>query len=242
MLFVPPVEELTDIFSFPPQTVWPNEAIPVPLGVFPFEAILIPQGFLSAAPPGRLTAINLNDPARTEYVISESTQQPGGPTDPLDPENMPRAYHNAVFYDMDGDGFKDIITVRSGLRVGAQFYPPYSELLWFKNPGDEALNPNVEWDETILYGGPLVGFQGPDISVQMLDFDGDGVPEFVATHFFTGFNPATADTGKITLYGAPAGSDWSQVNALDPTAPQARTKDLVTEYVESCYRDGNSEK
>jgi hypothetical protein len=233
MFSAPPVEELTDLLPGRPQTVWPNEAIPVPPGVFPFEAILIPQGFfLDAAFPGRLTAIDLNDLARTEYVISESSQQPGGfdPTDPLDPENTPRSYHNAVFYDMDGDGFKDIITVRSGFRVGAQFYPPYSELLWFKNPGEQALDPNTEWDETILYGGPFAGFQGPDIFIQMHDFDGDGVPEFVATHFYTGFNPATADTGKITLYGAPAGSDWSQVNALDPTnTPQARTKDLVTE-------------
>lgn len=204
--------------------------------MFPFEAVLIPQGFFSAAFPGRLTAINLNN--RTEYVISESTQQPGGfnQTNPLDPENTPRFYHNAVFYDIDGDGFKDIITVRSGLRVGAGFaYPTYSELLWFRNPG-EALDPTVKWDEKILYGGLFVGFQGPDIYVQMHDFDGDGVPEFVATHFFTGFYPATADTGKITLYGAPMGSDWSQVNALIPAAPRARTKDLVTEYVGNCYR------
>jgi hypothetical protein len=240
MFSVPRVEELSDLLPGQPLTVWPNEAIAVPHGVFPFEAILIPQGFLTGAFPGRHTAIDLYDPARTEYIISESTQQPGGfnPIDPLDPENAPRAYNNAVFYDMDGDGFKDIITVRSGLRVGAQLYPPYSELLWFRNPGEQALDPNVEWDETILYGGPLVGFQGPDTFVQMHDFDGDGVPEFVATHFFTGFKPATADTGKITLYGAPTGSDWSQVNALDPdNSLQARTRHLVTKYVGSCYRE-----
>jgi hypothetical protein len=98
MFSVPPVEELTDLLPGQPQTVWPNEAIPAPRGVFSFEAILIAQGFLSAAFPGRLTAINLNDPARTEYIISESTQQPGGfnPTDPLDPENTPRFYQRCL--------------------------------------------------------------------------------------------------------------------------------------------------
>jgi hypothetical protein len=99
MFSVPPVEELTDLLPGQPQTVWPIEAIPVPRGVFSFEAILIPQGLLSAVFPGRLTAIDLHDPARTEYVISESTQHPGG-SDPTDRENTPRSYHNAVLYDL----------------------------------------------------------------------------------------------------------------------------------------------
>ena len=181
--------------------------------------------------PGRLTAINLED--QTEYVIHQSTQSSDGfdVTNPWTyPTNQPRFYHDAQFYDMNNDGHLDIISVRSGLRVGASFYPPFSELVWFENPGPDALDPSVEWTETILYGGPFVGFAGPDIFVKMHDFDGDGVPEFVPTHLFTGGTPPdTADTGKITLYAAPAGQDWSNVNALDPTAPPVRVKDLSTE-------------
>ena len=223
------IQELTDFDPASdqmPKTVWPNELIKAPEGVFPFEALVSAQGFLSPAArfPGRLVAIDMG--TMKEYVISLSSQLPTGfdSSNPLDPYNSPRFYHTAVFYDVNGDGYKDIITVRSGLRVGPQFYPPFSELVWFQNPG-ASLDPKVEWTETILYGGPLVGFQGPDIDVLMHDFDGDGVPEFVATHFFAG----SADTGKITLYGAPAGGSWSQVNALDPQAPKVRTKDLVIE-------------
>lgn len=211
--------------------VWPNEATKAPDGVFPFEAIVIAQGFHPAPLPGRLTAINMNDSANnfTEYVIHQSTQTAAGYTGPFDPNNMPRYYHDAVFHDMDNDGYKDIISVRSGFRVGQNFYPPLSELVWFKNPGPDNLDPAVEWVETTLFGGPSANFAGPDIFVKIYDFDDDGVPEIVATHFFTGPPPTSADSGKITLYAAPEGSDWSQVDALNPAAPQARVKDLSVE-------------
>ena len=225
----PSIQELTDLHPVPgemPKTVWPNGLVKAPVGVFPFEALVSAQGFQAPAAslPGRLVAIDMG--TMKEYVISQSSQLPTGfnYSNPLDPNNSPRFYHTAVFYDMNNDGNKDIITVRSGLRIGPQFYPPFSELVWFQNPG-ASLDPNVEWTETILYGGPFVGFQGPDIDILMHDFDGDGVPEFVATHFFAD----SADTGKITLYGAPAGGSWSQVNALNPKAPKVRTKDLVIE-------------
>jgi hypothetical protein len=233
-------EELTDLFlAGPPKTVYPNDAtILAPEGVFPSQAIVIPQGFLIGAPVlpgGRLTAINMDYPARTEYIIHESEENPPFSwMNPWDPDNMPRFYHSVLFYDLGNDGWLDIVTVRSGLlRVGCNFYPPHGELVWFKNPGDD-LDATMEWEETILFGGPLDGFLGPDIYIAMHDFDGDGVLEFKGTHFFT--NPGvditdTAATGKITLYATPEGSDWSVVNALDPdpNAPRARVKDLVTD-------------
>ncbi|MEO8223654.1 MAG: hypothetical protein ABI661_02530, partial [Gammaproteobacteria bacterium] len=53
------VEVLSDLAG-PPNTMnWPNGTHRVPDGVVPFEALAVPQGFLAAIPPGRLSLINL---------------------------------------------------------------------------------------------------------------------------------------------------------------------------------------
>ncbi|MCK6546857.1 hypothetical protein L6R52_13495 [Myxococcota bacterium] len=221
------VEILTDLGPGQPKTVWPNEAVRAPDGVFPFEAVVIPQGFHPAPFAGRLTAVNLDDPARTEYVIHQSTQNYStGFTFPNDPRNSPRFYHRVLFIDMNGDGLKDLVTVRSGFRVGRWVYPPFSELVWFENPG-AALDPATPWRETVLFGGPAAGFLGPDIHLAAHDFEGDGVPEIVATHFFSAF-PAPPgapppSNGKIAIYGAPVGQTWAAVNATFFRLPRVRT-------------------
>ncbi|MEM9488068.1 MAG: hypothetical protein AAGC55_02925 [Myxococcota bacterium] len=225
------VEELTDLAPGQPKMVWPNEAVRAPDGVFPFEAVVIPQGFLPTPFPGRLTAIDLDDPMRTEYVIHQSTQDFGsGYTFPGDPNNSPRFYHRVLFIDMDGDGLEDIVTVRSGMRVAPSAYPPFSELVYFKNPG-AAIDPETPWDEVVLYGGPAAEFLGPDIHVEAFDFEGDGIPELVTTHFFTGFPAAPGEPppqhGKITLYGAPVGGTWADVDASAFALP--RIKDLSSD-------------
>jgi len=213
------VEILTDLAPGMPKTVWPNDAERAPDGMFPFEALVIPQGFFTAGFPGRLTAINLDDPARTEYVIDQSTQSPGGFTFPGDPANTPRFYHRALFMDMDADGLLDIVTVRSGFRVGASPYPPFAELVYFKNPG-AALAPQTQWAEVVLFGGPAAQFLGPDIHLAQHDFEGDGVPEIVATHFFSGSSTQPATNGKIVIYGAPVGGTWADVNAMQFLLPR----------------------
>lgn len=222
------VETLTDLTPGQPKMVWPNEAMRAPDGVFPFEAVVIPQGFHPTPFQGRLTAINLDDPARTEYVIHQSTQNfASGFTFPGDPDNSPRFYHRVLFLDMDNDGLEDIVTVRSGFRIVPSPYPPFSELVYFKNPG-AAIDPQTPWDEVVLYGGPAAEFLGPDIHLDAFDFEGDGVPEIVTTHFFSA-SPATPgqpppQNGKITLYGAPLGGTWADVDATSFALP--RVKDL----------------
>eukprot|EP00978_Attheya_sp_CCMP212_P047496 scaffold421426_cov90-Attheya_sp.AAC.1 len=174
----------------PPKTTWPNEAITAPDGLFPFDALVVAQGFLTNPFPGRLSAIDLTTiTGGDEYIIHQSI---GLGTDS-------RFYHSSVFHDMDGDGLLDIISVRSGARA-FPFPPPSNtgELVWFKNPGVYT-DKNVEWEESIL-----VQDLGPDIEITKYDFDGDGIPEFLTTHFFTG--------EKITIYGVSGnGKDWSSV-------------------------------
>lgn len=212
------VEELTDRELGPGglggRTVWPNEAARAPDGAFPFEAVVVPQGFHPAIAPGRLTAIDVA--TGDEYVIHQSTQAASGFTFPGDPANSPRFYHRALFHDMDGDGLLDIVTARSGFRVFPSVYPPFAELVYFVNPG-AALDPATPWREVVLWGGPPAGFMGPDIHLAMHDFEGDGVPEIVATHFFTGAPSGPGQPppqhGTVALYGAPAGGTWADVDA-----------------------------
>ena len=51
------------------------------------------------------------------------------------------------------------------------------ELVWFKNPGSN-IEKDVEWKESVLVSG-----LGPDIYIIKSDFDQDGIPEFLTTHF-----------------------------------------------------------
>ncbi|MCU0663551.1 MAG: hypothetical protein MUC50_14635 [Myxococcota bacterium] len=221
--------KLTDLAPGMPKTTWPNEAQRVPDGVLPFEAVVAPQGFHAPPFAGRLTLINLDSPNKQEYIVHQSTMNPAFP--PGSPNNSPRFYHVALFHDMDGDGLDDIVTVRSGFKIlttvmPPMVYPPFSELVWFRNPG-ALIDPNTPWQAVVLYGGPFAGFMGPDIALEMYDFENDGVPEIVATHFFTGDSsmaPGGMPTkGKIAIYGAPVGGSWLDVNAYSPYA-QPRVK------------------
>lgn len=195
------LEILTDIGVAPQnaKTVWPNGAKKAPDGLVPFEALIVPQGFLRTPSPGRLSLINLSDPLRTEYIIHQSGLN----------GSFPMFYHEVVVFDVDQDGYKDIVSARSSFNV-ILGTPPFGELVWFKNPGS-ALNANVAWEEHLLVGGPTFGFKGPDLALKIFDFEGDGVPEIVATHFFTGDSQAN---GKISIYGAPVGVTWASVNPM----------------------------
>ena len=75
----------------PPKTVWPNEAKIAPDGVFPFEALVISQGFWSAPFPGRISAIDLSTNSDgEEYIITQSV---GLGEDA-------RIYHTTIYHDM----------------------------------------------------------------------------------------------------------------------------------------------
>jgi hypothetical protein len=209
----PDIEILSDLDGVSRQ-VWPNETARVPDGVFPFEAIVSPQGFQSALPPGRLSVINLDDPKRGEYVVDQSTFK-APRCEPGSSDNQPWFYHDARFVDMDEDGRLDIVSARASFKVRGGMCPPTGQLVWFRNPGDE-LKPDVEWEEFVLVDTePAPG--GPEVNMNARDLDGDGRVEIIATHFFK--------YDGITIYGAPEGRKWSDVDPVK--GPLVRQHDIM---------------
>ena len=196
------LEILTDRAGPPYKHVWPNESERVPTGVVPFEALVVPGGFLSTPKPGRITLVDLEDPARREFIVVEAgTGTPdcsGGVV-----RNDRWFYHAALWVDMDGDGRKDLVTSRANLQPFMFRCPYVGELVWYRNPGD-ALKPDVPWQENVLVGLPKET-NGPEVNMDLADLDGDGTPEIIATHFFTSDN--------ISIFGVPQGASWPDVAA-----------------------------
>lgn len=198
-------EKLTDPTSGPPtfnppNTTWPNNALRAPDGVLPFEGLLILQGFHPTPAAGRLTIVDVA--TLEEHIVHEAALDP-----PCGVDDEPRFFHMALFYDMDDDGLLDVVTVRSGFKALPEIAcPPLSELVCCKSPGD-AIQPDEQWDEMALFGG-----MGPNICLAMHNFDGDGAPEIIATHFFTGNASSPPTKGKIVMCGAPFGGSWSEVD------------------------------
>lgn len=221
-----PLENALAQNSGPGQQVWPNQTSRVPDGILPFEAVVSPQGFHPTPQPGRLTLINLDDANKTEYLIDQSLQVAGAGGCLADdnpnhnPNVRPRFYHAVKWYDMDSDGLKDAITVRSGFKVSGAFcIPPPGEVVWFKNPG-AGIDPATEWEEHTIAGfnlGPTPPGEdsrySADIELDIADLEGDGVPEIIGGLFFTSGAFFTPTDKAIEIYGAPVGaSDWSTVN------------------------------
>ncbi len=207
------IQVLTDRDGVPRQ-VWPNETSRVPDGVLPFEAIVSPQGFQVAPQPGRLSLIRLDNPELTEYIVEQSSFKPPR-CEPGSADNQPWFYHDAHFVDMDADGRKDLVTVRSSFRVRGGFCPPTGQLVWFRNPGD-ALRADQPWQEFVVVDSePKPG--GPEVNMNVYDLEGDGVPEVIASHFFK--------YDAITVYGAPEGGNWSDVDPRN--GPVVRQRDIM---------------
>ena len=96
---------------------------------YAYYSVISPEGFHPADPPGRLVLYRVDDPSHQTYVIDQSTQIPDAicRTEPIyaeyDPANQPKFYHNAKWFDMDGDGLKDAVTVRSGFKIRPFCFP-----------------------------------------------------------------------------------------------------------------------
>ncbi|MCS7239275.1 MAG: VCBS repeat-containing protein [Thermoguttaceae bacterium] len=72
------------------------------------------------------------------------------------------ASNGDLIYDVDGDGWLDVIS-------GSWMEP---ELYWFRNPGKEGLERAYKWERRVLFQG-----RGQNEKFALHDFDGDGIPE-----------------------------------------------------------------
>ncbi len=88
----------------------------------------------------------------------------------------PHLTHKAVFLDVDGDGDEDVVSARAFASTNP-LSKAEGEMMWFDNGG------NGSW--TTHYLTKPQGHDGPDVSFEVTDLDNDGVPEFVASQFFT---------------------------------------------------------
>jgi len=82
----------------------------------------------------------------------------------------------AVWYDVDGDGLSDIVAARV-IVPSLPFEKKRGELVWLKQPASDPLTQH--WVET-----SLIGPKGPDVYFEIINLDGKGLPEVVATQYF----------------------------------------------------------
>ncbi|MBK1877449.1 FG-GAP repeat domain-containing protein [Pelagicoccus mobilis] len=86
-------------------------------------------------------------------------------------DNRGYVHSNGDFpYDVDGDGWIDVISM--------SFFT--SEIHWYRNPGDEGLKRGHQWEKHLLKDA---GATRNEAEV-MRDLDGDGIPELVVNSYF----------------------------------------------------------
>ncbi len=74
-------------------------------------------------------------------------------------------------YDVDGDGFADVVS--GGFAM--------TEVFWYRNPGKQALERGMMWDKRLL---AETGQKTNEIGVLMnIDLDADGKPEWIANQW-----------------------------------------------------------
>jgi hypothetical protein len=138
---------------------WPNGVELAAPGIFCTDALVVAGGFL---PPGKATGA----------VTVVSTGPEGSTLRKLTEDKKGWFYHQSEFHDMNGDGHLDVVTARAKVNP---FGKPGGEMVWLENPGDRN---NDKWEEHHLV-------QGPDVHFKMVDLNGDGNKEILATQFFS---------------------------------------------------------
>jgi len=118
---------------------WPNQMSKVPSEFGDY--VVIPDGFL---PPTKEDGnIFLGDRDGNTYRIT--------------PKTKGAFYHLAEWFDFDGDGVKDMLTVRA-IKSGLFTIKFEGQLVWYRNPGTNNML-TQEWEEHIITTGPDVYFK-----------------------------------------------------------------------------------
>jgi hypothetical protein len=140
---------------------WPNGVEAAAPQIFGTDALLVAGGFL---PPGKATG--------AVTVISTSPDRTSSQQQ-LTADKKGWFYHQSEFHDMNGDGHLDVVTARAKVNP---FGKPGGEMIWLENPGED--RGGKAWQEHHLVNGP-------DVHFKMVDLNGDGRKEILATQFFS---------------------------------------------------------
>lgn len=127
---------------FNEDTVWPNEARAADPNLFGEEGVIVSGGFLV---PGKATGA-------VTFVPWSNSKKPQVLTKP----KKGWFYHRTEEFDVNGDGYLDLITARA---FKPMFGKPDGELLWLENPGPNRQLDSESWQEHIIGRGPDVHFR-----------------------------------------------------------------------------------
>jgi len=145
------------------KLLWPNKLgrAPTELGDF----IVVPDGFL---PPGMSDGDLFL--ARADGSVHKISISKKG-----------TFYHEVEWHDFNGDGLKDILTVRA-TKTGSVFsgFSFTGEMVWLENPGKAQMD-QVVWKEHHIA-------DGPDVIFKSIAGPNGGLAVF-ATEFFNGAGP-----------------------------------------------------
>ncbi|CAF0990257.1 unnamed protein product, partial [Didymodactylos carnosus] len=171
--------------------VWPNGIISADERIFGFPySIIVPDKFLvSSKTKGNL------------YLIPPpfTGQQPI----PLVPsEQKLWFYHDAVFNDMDLDGYVDIVTARANVPLVSQ---PVGELIWLTNPGNSSkeiwiinhiADADLNGDSRVELLVPCNDVKNGSFVVYELPIDDFRSGEIVKHSLATNFKPLSESKGR----------------------------------------------
>lgn len=137
---------------------WPNYPTALPAEVSGFSGIVQTSGFLV--------------PGKTHGQLEVYNEEMGtGPWNIASKDGKDWSYHWLVWYDIDGDGLKDVLTARFhvGLLGGTE-----SQLVWLRNPGNLGSEGTGwrGWDQNVLIK------EGPDVHFTILTLDGPDDKEY----------------------------------------------------------------
>ena len=206
----------TPIFDESAGIYWPNDVEMHDIDGDGDLDALVGSGFLacefvpSVGPCGNLSWFEQTGSAWKQHTIV--------------PTGSELFYHAAVFTDLDGDGFKDLVTVGERRPARDSGEPDRAEIQWFKGNDSE-----LRFETT-----PGVIGEGLGGLINGRDLNGDGLMDFASSEFFANMGASFTWLEQIQAPGpdAPNGV-WERHVIDDQVGPS-----IQMSFVENLLGDG----